>query len=173
MNFFSPIYFDTVRMRANGLLMSLVLTLDLKKDEFKDCCESGKAREADEILTENITKLMHMDNIQLAMGKLVDKFPKLNINLSNAVSIKDKVIVIGEHTDEMLAIIMNKKAKDSTRYKIFIKKIKRFWNSRIKGKFKGKYRVRRSKKSPDITPEDEKVIKIIKVLSKIYNTVDK
>lgn len=179
MNFFSPIYFDTVRMRANNLLISLASVLVLKKDEFRACCENQKAQEADDILTENITSLMHIDNIQLALEKLISKFPELNINLSNVVSIKDKVVVIGEYADKMLKIAESREVKSSTvtlatiesigyYIKNWIKEISYFL-SHIKERLKGKYRRKRNRKLPDITREDERAIRIIQALSKIYN----
>ncbi len=224
MNFFSPIYFDTVRMRANNLLLSLASVIVFKKDEFRVSLESENAHRTNEILIYNITKLMHIDNVHLAMGELVNKFPVLNIDLSNAVSIKEKVVVTGKYVDQMLEIAQKSRSSehdnirdansnrkggkrydrrsktiyegqsglernkdqverhksDKIRDKSFIETVIEivkkvggtvgFFSKKVK-KGKNVKSGNSNKEFPAVTADDVKAIKIIRELSKIYNTV--
>lgn len=102
MNFFTPSYLDSILMWAPENLGKLADLLIFKKTEFNSNCKNKKCAEADEILTYNITQLMETDDIRTALIKLADKFPELEIDLSDTTVVRKKILKLGKYADKML-----------------------------------------------------------------------
>lgn len=105
MNFLlSRAYFNMILMYTPESLEHVASSLVLKKQEFIELCQKGHCEEADKIIEQNILHLTNSVNIYFALEKIVNKFPKLNIDLPDTTLCNALIQNIGKHTEEMLAI---------------------------------------------------------------------
>lgn len=104
MNFITPNLLDSFKIWTPDTINNLASNFKFGGSEFLEACRKGNCEEADKLLSDNLKQLMEAENVISAMMILAEKFPELEIDLSDSVRCKKMILELDEHTDEMLKI---------------------------------------------------------------------
>jgi len=88
--------------------MGEFLTIDHNatiSNKFFEYCQNYDCENVDKMLEKAFQSFLGYDNILTGLNELADKFPELNIDISSAISEKEKVLLLAEYADKMLEII--------------------------------------------------------------------
>lgn len=101
--FFFPTYLDTATMVCEDKLKKISEYIDPEqRNSFLAMCENKDCDRINRILEKNLKSLLGSDNIDLGLMELAKKF---GIDLSGTVTEKDKILVLGKFSEDMLHTI--------------------------------------------------------------------
>lgn len=145
--------------------------------KFFEYCQNYDCENVDKMLEKAFQSFLVYDNILTGLNELADKFPELNIDISSAISEKEKVLLLAGYADKMLEII--KKDLKENQKDIYLGEFIVIFSIIlifiiIIAVAILIYRKKNNKKikKPRFTKEDKAAVELIKILAEVLNSID-
>ncbi len=104
MIFITPNLLDSFKTWSSDTINNLASNFKFGGSEFLEACRTNNCEKADKLISDNLNQLMKTEDVRSAMIILAEKFPELDIDLSDTARCKKMILELDKHTDEMLKI---------------------------------------------------------------------
>lgn len=164
------------KLKKMGEFLTTDHNIDIA-NKFFEYCQNYDCENVDKMLEKAFQSFLGYDNILTGLNELANKFPELNIDISSAVSEKEKILLLAGYADKMLEII--KKDLKENQKDIYLREFVVIFSIIliviiIVAVVILMYRQKNNKKmkKPRFTKEDKVAVELIKILAEVLNSID-